>query len=184
MRTERQTVGAGARLAPALPYVLVLMVAVWLWIVSGRIDFAARPGSLGPDVWPRAAIALMGVLSVWRIGRLLIVGPGGDAQGIGARLDEEDEDDDAPRRPILLLLGVGLTFAYAFLLDTLGFPLATAAFLVAFMYLGGSRRHLVIWSSSLIGVALVAVLLLKVVYVSLPRGIAPFDRITDFVTGF
>jgi putative tricarboxylic transport membrane protein len=174
--------GAGRRLLHALPYLVLLAVTVGLWTVSGRIDYPARPGSLGPDFWPRAAILLMGALCVGQIVKLFVLGPV-EARGLGDRLDEEEDDGEAPRRPLLLLGGVALTVGYAFSLGTLGFPLATALFLVAFMYLGGSRRHLAIWLSSLVGVALVCVLLLKVVYVSLPRGVAPFDRIVDFITG-
>jgi putative tricarboxylic transport membrane protein len=183
-RPERPR-GFGGRLTPAIPYLLLLLATVWLWTVAAGIDYPARPGALGPDFWPRAALALMGALCVFQIGRLLLVGSGSEPHGIAAELETEHEDEDeAPRRPILLTLGVALTTVYALVLETLGFPLATAGFLVAFMYLGGSRRHLAIWASSLTGTALVTVLLMKVVYVSLPRGTAPFDRIIDVITGF
>ena len=55
----------------------------------------------------------------------------------------------------------------------------TFLFLVAFMYLGRYRAHLVIWLASIIGTLFVAIIFLKVVYVSLPRGVPPFDRVTD-----
>lgn len=177
--------GWGARIAPAIPYLLLLAVTIWLWGVAGRIDYHERPGTLGPDFWPRVAIGLMGLLCLVRIATVLTTG-GAAARGIGAAITggQEEEEETGPRRPILLGLGIALTLAYGLVLNTIGFPLATALFLVAFMYLGGSRRHLAVWVSSLLGVALVTVLLTKVVYVSLPRGAPPFDRVIDLISGF
>ena len=176
--------GFGARVAPTILYLLLLALTIWLWGVAGRIDYPQRPGTLGPDFWPRVAIGLMGVLCVVRIATVLATG-GAAARGIGAVItgDDEDEEETGPRRPVLLLLGIVLTLVYGFVLNTIGFPLATAIFLIAFMYLGGSRHHLAIWISSLVGVAIVTLLLTKVVYVSLPRGTPPFDRIIDLISG-
>lgn len=181
-----RTSGIGARIAPAIPYILLLAVAIWLWGVAGQIEYPARPGALGPDFWPRVAIGLMGGLCLLRIASVLATG-GAATRGIGAAIAggaEEEEEETGPRRPILLALGIALTLVYGLVLNTAGFPLATTVFLVAFMYLGGSRNHLAIWVSSLVGVALVTVLLTKVVYVSLPRGAPPFDAVIDLITGF
>jgi hypothetical protein len=185
-RTRPARAGIGARLTPAIPYLLLLAATVWLWTVAAGIEYSARPGSLGPDFWPRAALLLMGALALFQIVKLLLFGAGVEARGLGAQLEagEGEEDDPPVHRPMLLVFGVALTLAYALVLETLGFAVATAAFLIAFMYLGGSRRHLAIWASSLIGVAIVTVLLMRVVYVSLPRGVAPFDRVIDLITGF
>ena len=178
-------VGPGGRIAPAIPYVLLLAASIWLWTVAAAVDFPARPGSLGPDFWPKVAIVMLGLLSVFQIARIAIAGAGGEARGVGAKLaGEEEEEDETPRSLFLLLAGIGLTIAYGLVLETLGFPVATAIFLIAFMYLGGSRQHLAIWISSVAGVALISVLLMRVVYVSLPRGIAPFDGVANLISGF
>lgn len=175
--------GLAARLARALPYLLLLAATAWLWTVANGIQFSGRPGALGPDFWPRAAIILIGAMSLLQIAKILLSGSEVEAGGATGQLEDGD-DDDAPRQPLLLAGGIALTVAYAMALGVIGFPLATTAFLVAFMYLGGSRSHLAIWLSSVIGVAVVTVLLMRVVYVSLPRGAAPFDQLTDLITGF
>ena len=174
----------GARLTQALPYVILLTVAAWLWSIANGIEYDARPDALGPAFWPKAALVLIGAMSVFQIARTLMSSSDDEAVGIAAGLEEEEDEDDAPRRPLLLALGVGLTVVYALTLDTLGFPVATAAFLIAFMYVGGARSHVAIWASSLIGVAVTALLLMRVVYVSLPRGVAPFSGVSDFITSF
>jgi putative tricarboxylic transport membrane protein len=168
------------RITAALPYGALLAATAWFYVLAGRIDYAARPGQLGPDLWPKAALALMAAVCVFQIVKALAGTAGRDARGIADSLDESDAEPEAPRRPALLGAGIALTIAYGVVVTILGFPLATAGFMVAFMYLGGSRSHVAIWLSSLLGVALISLLLLRVVYVSLPRGVPPLDRITDF----
>ena len=68
---------------------------------------------------------------------------------------------------------------YAVLVPVLGFILGTFLFLAAFMYVGRYRDHGAIWGTSALVTILCGILFLRIAYVSLPRGIAPFDRITD-----
>lgn len=175
------------KLAACLPYMCALMAAVVLWWLSTAITFAAQPGQLAPTFWPRLAIGLMAISSLVEIARLLLAGNGATTiAGIGRTLDRSDDDDDADaqadrRRPLLLAGGMALTLGFAGLVTTLGFLQSTFIFLVAFMYLGGYRNHVVVWLSSAIGTLVFALVFLKVVYVSLPRGTAPFDQVTQAV---
>jgi len=70
---------------------------------------------------------------------------------------------------------------YALVVNTLGFLLATFLFITAFMYLGRYRNHVAIWSISVAATFLIALLFLRIAYVSLPRGAPPFDAFTDFI---
>ena len=171
-----------SRIRDALPYAILFALAAYFWSVAGDIGYSERAGNLGPGFWPKLAIGLIGLVSFLEIVRALL-GRRGEARGIADVLEgqAEEEPADAERRPGLLLAGAGLTLAYGIFIPFLGFPLATFLFLVAFMYVGGHRSHRAIWLSSAIGVFLFAVVFLKVVYVSLPRGVAPFDRITDAI---
>ena len=49
------------------------------------------------------------------------------------------------------------------------------------MYLGRYRKHVAIWSISAIIILLAALLFMRFAYVSLPRGVPPFDHFTDFI---
>ena len=169
------------RIRAALPYAVLLAVAAVFYRFAGNFQFQAQPGTLGPDFWPKAALALMGLVCVYEIARALLFGGASETHGIADVLegDEAEEEETAPRRPVLLVAGGALTLAYGVFITILGFPLATFIYLVAFMYLGGYRAHATIWLSSLIGILAIANLFLNVVYVSLPRGIPPFDRVTD-----
>ena len=72
-----------------------------------------------------------------------------------------------------------MTVAYGALLTPLGFLTATILYLALFMYVGLYRRHFAIWASSITGAVLLTLTFQKVVYVSLPRGVFPFDIATD-----
>ncbi|WP_119462828.1 tripartite tricarboxylate transporter TctB family protein [Rhodospirillaceae bacterium SYSU D60014] len=174
----------GSRLRAALPYAALLVVAGLFYLFAGRIEYSHRPGALGPDFWPKLASGLMAAVCIYEIVKALWFGGGGEAHGIADALEgsegEEQEEGEAVNRHLPLLVGGGiLTVAYGALLPVFGFVLGTFLFLVAFMYLGRYRAHLVIWMASIIGTLIVAVIFLKVVYVSLPRGVPPFDRVTD-----
>ncbi len=68
---------------------------------------------------------------------------------------------------------------YAVLVPVLGFILGTFVFLAAFMYVGGYRDHVAIWSTTAVVTVFCGILFLRIAYVSLPRGVPPFDRATD-----
>lgn len=175
------------RIRAAIPYLLGLAVAAFLYHVAGTISYPERPGQLGPDFWPRVAIAIIAIVCVYEIVRLLIVGAAASSvQGIAEHLDSDELDAaesqaDAGSRIYMLLGGVALTLVYAVLVPKLGFLLASYLFLIAFMYLGGIRNHLAVWTTSTAGILLFAFIFLKVVYVSLPRGEPPFDQVTQLV---
>ncbi len=172
------------RFKNALPYAVLLAGTVCFYLLTLRIEYASRPGQFGPDLWPKLAIGLIAIVCLFELLRALITENRVEAVGITEQLEQgEADEDDAPRRPMLLVAGIGMTIAYGAFVNQLGFPLATFLYLVAFMYVGGFRSHATIWLASLIGSASLTVLFMKVVYVSLPRGTAPFDRITDLLTG-
>lgn len=171
------------RLGACVPYAIVLLATAFLWWQAGTITYDARPGQLGPEFWPRVAISVMAIAALIEIARALFTGhSGAGASGIGEVLEATDEEEGLePRRTGLLLGGAALTLGFAVLVTTLGFILSTFIYLVVFMYLGQYRNNTVIWASSIIGTLVLALIFLKVVYVSLPRGVPPFDKVTQAV---
>lgn len=173
-----------SRLAACLPYAACLALAAVLWALTGQITYDERPGQLGPAFWPRVAIAVMALAAVAEIVRRLLT-PRLDEgiSGIGEALEAGGDDGEAeePRSAAQLLGAVLLTVGYGFVVTTFGFILSTFLFLVAFMYLGRYRNHLVVWASAAIGTLVFAFVFLKIVYISLPRGTAPFDGFTQAV---
>jgi hypothetical protein len=167
-----------SQLIRALPYVVGLAAAAGLFVYLGHIDYTPRPGHLGPEAWPRAAVVLMAAACLFQIVR---IGLGGSAAADRAPHEIEAASDvsgGVPKLP-LLVGGIVLVMLYAVALPVLGFVLTTFLFLAAFIYLGGYRRHAVVWTFSAAMTVLMAILFLRIAYVSLPRGIPPFDRIAD-----
>jgi putative tricarboxylic transport membrane protein len=165
-------------LRSVLPYVVGLGIAIALYIYVGRVEYTPRAGELGPEVWPRLALLLMAASCLFEITRRLIVG-NRDATGLIEAFDREPEHDKEPTYPGLLIGGIVLMGIYAVLIPVLGFILGTFLFLAAFMYVGRYRAHGAIWGTSAAVTILCGVLFLRIAYVSLPRGVAPFDRVTD-----
>ena len=162
-----------------LPHVVGLGIATALYIHVGQVEYTPRAGELGPEVWPRLVLLLMAASCLFEITRRLIVG-NRDATGLIEAFDREPEHETKePTYAGLLIGGIVLMGIYAVLIPVLGFILGTFLFLAAFMYVGRYRAHGAIWGTSAAVTILCGVLFLRIAYVSLPRGIEPFDRVTD-----
>lgn len=169
------------RVVRSLPYVVAGVAAAYLFYLASNFQYHARTGTLGPDFWPMAILALTIAVCGWQVGRIFIMGE--RARQAGGMLEEyadqsEKDSSDAERHPWLLLAGMAATLAYVALVQKLGFFLATVSYLVAFMTLGGYRRWGVIAAVSVVGALLLMFIFMKLVYVSLPIGVAPFDQLT------
>jgi putative tricarboxylic transport membrane protein len=161
------------------PYVVGLAIATALYIHTGTFEYEPRAGALGPEAWPRLAVLLMGVSCLYELTRRLFIA-NKDATGFLEAFERED-DVEEPQQvyPRLVIGGIVLMAIYAVAVPVLGFILGTFLFLAAFMYVGGYRAHGVVWGASAAVTISCGILFLRIAYVSLPRGIEPFDRVTD-----
>jgi hypothetical protein len=166
-----------SKLRRGTPYLVALLASAIMYALTFRITATAPPGTLGPAFWPRVAISLIAIVSAIEMLRIAL----GGAAALNSAAEEDG--DDAPRQPWRLAGGIVLLFAYAAAITTLGYVLASFLLFVALIYIGGYRNHFVIWTTSLLGMAAIAFVFLKVVYVSLPRGVAPFDALTQSILG-
>ena len=160
------------RVKPMLPYLALLAGAGFLYHDTTRFAALGRPGQLGPDFWPRAVLVLLMLVCAFEIVRLALAGEG--APAAEAKAPAAHEEDEAPRYPWLLAAGIGITILYVPGMQLLGFFVATALYLAAFMLVGRYRRPGVIAASSLLGSLAFVFVFMKIVYVSLPLGIGPF----------
>jgi len=171
------------RLARAAAYALLLAVAGVLYYFALRIDTSAAAGRIGPDFWPRAILGLLAVVCVYELAKSFL---SADARSAGGMLQDYLDASMASVEPqsavlpsvLRLGLGMGATLAYVLLVDVLGFFLATAAYLAAFVAVGGYRRWGVIAACALGGSLAMVVVFMKIVYVSLPLGAGPFRALS------
>ena len=173
------------RLRRTLPYVIVFAVTGVLFVFANRITFVAPGGRIGPDVWPKAILALAMLTCAFQIVKTFFFDEAGEqVPGVLESIIEEAPPDEvaetAPgaRYPHLIAGGIALTVVYVLLIERLGFFLCTFAYLAAFAWIGRYRRPLVVLASSLIGSLLFMFVFMKVVYVSLPLGQEPFSQVT------
>lgn len=179
----------GSKIKRIVPYVTVLLLSVYLYYVATKFDFAARPGHLGPDFWPKAILILMMLGCVYEIVKTALAKTGGEVESLADSIIEESAEEHGEKAgteeektyPYLLIIGIGLTLAYVFLFEILGFFLCTFLFLALFMYVGRYRKIGVIFATSLIGSLVYMFVFMKIVYVSLPIGKAPFSAVSLFL---
>jgi putative tricarboxylic transport membrane protein len=170
-----------SQLIRTLPYAVGLAVAAVLFVYLGQIDYTPRPGHLGPEAWPRAVVVLMAAACLFQIVRIALSG-NAVAETAADEIEATSEvSSEEPKFPLLLVGGVALVLLYAVVLPVLGFVLTTFLFLAAFIYLGRYRRHAVVWTFSAAMTVVMAILFQRIAYVSLPRGVPPFDRIADLI---
>ncbi|HEX8013162.1 MAG TPA: tripartite tricarboxylate transporter TctB family protein [Casimicrobiaceae bacterium] len=175
-----------ARLGSAIPYALLLGGAAYLYVNAAQFAALAKPGELGPGFWPRAILGVLMLVCAVAIGRSLVSSSpvreppplaGAQPEVASERTHAEGETEPA-RHPYLLIAGIALSAGYVAGLEWLGFFVATALYLGLFMGLGRYPRRGVIASVSLVGSLAFVVVFMKIVYVSLPLGVGPFQAIS------
>jgi putative tricarboxylic transport membrane protein len=166
------------RLRATLPYVVVLAAGVYLFHLADNFEFEEVSGRIGPGAWPKIILFLMLATALWGI-----VSSAVGASAAAPQENVETEQDEVlinpPEiHPWLVWFTVAATLAYLFLLSIIGFFIATVIFVAGLMCLGQYRRPArVVMLSVAIAFAFMFVFM-RVVYVALPLGIAPFDDVS------
>jgi putative tricarboxylic transport membrane protein len=152
-----------------LPEVVLLAAAVYLFVVALGFKQVGPADQIGPGFWPQVLCVGIGIGALVRLGQKL---RSQESRVVGDAASEAGE-----LRMPRVALGVALVVGYVVGMLFLGYILATALFLIAFIYLGGQRK----WYVVPLGIAsslLFAYVFLKVVYIALPSGVGIFDQLT------
>ena len=179
------------RLVRALPFLIVLGVGFWLWRVSGGFALA-RPGYVGPEVWPRAILILLIASAVAGAVQALVRGIDDasasalikSATRVVGRDGEVEADlqidagDPSMRRPVWAVAGIVLLLAFVAAVPYLGFAPTTFLVMFGFILAAGYQRPLVAAVTSAIGTLAFFVIFQRIVYVSLPLGVGPFKELS------
>lgn len=166
------------RIRAGVPYLVVLVCGAFLYRAADQLDIAAGPGGIGPGAWPKLVLALMLLAAFWGfITNAFGIGKGQPEQGTDVA---EIEALLRPPElyPHLVWLAVLATFGYLLVLPFAGFFLATIIYTLVLLWLGHYRRLLRGFVLSLITAFVFMFLFMRVVYVSLPVGVAPFNHVS------
>jgi hypothetical protein len=89
------------------------------------------------------------------------------------------ESEGAPGLSRAKLAGaIALIVLYVLGTEAVGFALTTAGFIVAFMWLCGTRSPWALVANALVGTVGLLYLFVKAVYLPLPKGAGPFETVT------
>jgi putative tricarboxylic transport membrane protein len=168
-------------------FALLFSAALYLVTLTREFDFPHVPGRLGPDVWPQAILALLMIACVIGIGRDILARRRPEQSP--PRLDEPhvlpgDTPAESPSGDLgywLVCSGLLLILGYPIVLEYLGFPLATFAFMTLFMLVGRWRNPFGVVAVSAIGTIVLFYVFRGVVYVSLPLGRGLFQSATLWI---
>ena len=167
-KKERRTVPRSLLLS-ILPEVMLLAAAAYLFVAALGFKQVGPADQIGPGFWPQVLCVGIGIGALVRLGQKL---RSRERRVVGDAASEADE-----LRMPRVALGIALVVGYVVGMLFLGYILATALFLIAFIYLGGQRK----WYVVPLGIAsslLFAYVFLKVVYIALPSGVGIFDQLT------
>ena len=179
------------RFVRALPFFIVLGVGFWLWHESGNFALA-RPGYVGPEVWPRVILVLL--IAAWAVGAVQALVRGIDDTSASALIksatrvvgrDGEveadlqiDAGDPSMRRPVWAAVGIALLLGFVAAVPYLGFAPTTFFVMFGFILAAGYQRLLIAAVTSAIGTLAFFFIFQRIVYVSLPLGVGPFKELS------
>jgi len=166
--------GSGAVLKSMIGPLLILLCAVYFYILAGGIDENPMPGQLGPAFWPKALLILLmiscGIKSLEVYKATL-------KEGAAAAKGESASGVDTLKLSLMIVAVLGVVF----LMDMIGFVLANFFFLLLFMRIAGYLQMPRLILISGLGTAVLLYLFVKVVYLPLPKGQFFFDDLTIFI---
>jgi len=164
-----------AKLRRVLPHGVMLAVSCWLFWASTRIDVETG-GRIGPAVWPRAVIVLMGLLCLFEIVKRLVGRT--EFEGGGLLANAKVEEAAAPDNHRMLFSGIALIAAYVAAVPWAGFFVTTAIFLALFPLMGGFRRPALCIAIGVGGALVLVTVFMRVAYISLPLGEGVFRTVS------
>jgi hypothetical protein len=164
-----------SKLRRVLPHGVMLAVSCWLFWASTRIDVETG-GRIGPAVWPRAVIVLMGLLCAYEIVKRLVVHTELDARGLLA--DAKVDEAPVAQNHRMLFSGIALIAAYVVAVPWTGFFVTSAIFLTLFPLVGGFRRPALCVAIGVAGALVLITVFMRVAYISLPLGEGVFRTVS------
>lgn len=165
------------RLRQVLPHGVMLLAAVLLYWAATLIDVDTG-GRIGPAVWPKTIIVIMGLLCAYEVVKRLVYEAPGEVRAMGIPEGEGGGAKAGREHPRKLYGGIALIAAYVVAVPWLGFFVTTALFLAAFPWVAGLRRPVLAAVLGIAGSLVLVVVFMRIAYISLPFGEGPFRALS------
>lgn len=165
------------KLRDIAPYLIVLCVAVYLYYVADHIAYAAIPDQMGPERWPKIIICLLGLVCAFEVVRRSFVPA---AAEVTEQPDEFEQELLVPPQTHIPLVFCTIiaTIAYLLVLDRFGFAFSTVIYAACLMWFGGFRRLGWVAVLSVMLSVFLTFVFMKLIFVALPLGQGPFEKIS------
>ena len=150
---------------------LIFLLAVYFFFLTGQIDAPPSPEQLGAAFWPRMMLIFLMVACGIKAGEILLARRKAGAGGAPPELCPEV---NIPK----LAAMIAMVIAGVFFMDIIGFPLSNFIFLILFMRIAGVRKRVPLFLTSVLGTIFLLYLFVKIVYLPLPKGQWFFDDLT------
>ncbi len=146
----------------------ILLLGGALFLITDTLSFhnISKYDAMGPSTWPQIVLVFLMILA---------------AVQLVLNIRKLRQRAETPCPPVIgktelkkFGLAVTVCIAYFFVMQLVGFILATVAFQVAFLLLQGVRKLAVIVATPLVLVTGFFVLFSKIMYLPLPKGIGIF----------
>jgi hypothetical protein len=154
--------------------ILIFLLAVFFYVLAGKLDENPMEGQLGAFFWPKAILILLMFSCCFKIlESYWAIGKGVAEVGVEAPPPEINTSK--------LVAMIFMTLGVVFFLEILGFPLANFLFLLLFMRIAGLKKRLPLILIPLLGTVLLLYIFVKIVYLPLPKGQWLFTDFTIFL---
>lgn len=156
---------------------LVLISSVYLWLVTDSFPVFPKYKYVDSDFWPKIILLCMGILSVAIIFenvaalRLKI-----KEKKVGAASYKEVWDNTTGVKKMILMSVLCITYYWG--LNVIGFMLSTIIFMLLAMLIIGGAKKITLIIYPIVFTVLIEVVFVKLLELSLPRGIGIFNEIS------
>jgi putative tricarboxylic transport membrane protein len=169
--------GAATGAERVLPYALVFCLAGFLLYRAENFDFTARADQTGPDSWPKLILYMLMATSAFEfVRRLLAARRQSPAPITAPAVAMPFEREPADMRIVFTCVAAALV--YLLLFEIVGFFCDTLVFVLALSWIGGFRRFWTALAISVTTTLLFMLVFLRVIFVALPIGIGPFEKLS------
>jgi hypothetical protein len=144
--------------------IILIALSIFLFINTSTFQFTTYEKA-SPRMWPRGILVLLLLTSLTLVGKLLFEKSKGGA---------EREKPEPKIKRGMMVKGILVLFLYIFLMQYLGYILATLFFTVAAMLMLGNRSKFQLFVVPILTTAFIFIVFTHTMYIPLPKGVWVF----------
>ncbi len=153
---------------------LIFLLALFFFVLAGKLDENPVEGQLGAFFWPKAILILLMISCGFKV----LESFKGFGKGVA---DTGLEGAPVEIHTGKLMAMIAMLLAAVISMEVIGFPLCNFLFLLLFMRIAGLKKKLHLFLISLLGTILLLYIFVKIVYLPLPKGDWFFTDFTIFL---